>query len=241
MAIAPNPQSSAATIPEGLGVTYNDSELEEILTEAGWPSADFADAIGVIDAESGGTNDPPNYAGATGIFQDLQSHWNGVNWSAPAGKPKTEAEFTNLLETDPVFNAQIALQLFHGSGWEPWETDSFVSSNPELLANTGYIPQSALDTVSGVVPSTGVLTGSTSGTPTSSSVAAGGASSSASIAMRLVLGLIGIILLAICVDQLFHDNTPSQTIIQGASNNARHVKSLGKGTKDAGETAGVAE
>lgn len=127
--------ASNTKIPTGLGQQYDTNQLEVILREAGWPADEIQNALGVIGAESGGTNDPPNYAGATGIFQVLQSHWNGIAWTPPKGQPKNEAEYTTLLETLPQFNAEQALQLFDASGWAPWETDSYIQGNPQLLSN----------------------------------------------------------------------------------------------------------
>jgi hypothetical protein len=130
-----NTGTATASIPQGEGQQYNTNELEVILIDAGWSPSEINDALGVIGAESSGSNDPPNYAGATGIFQVLQSHWNGLAWTAPKGTPHNEAEYTTLLETNPEFNAQQALQLFNAEGWQPWETDSYIANNPQLLKN----------------------------------------------------------------------------------------------------------
>jgi hypothetical protein len=212
-------------------MAYTTPQLEQILEEAGWPEQDIPNAIGVIGAESGGNNDPPNYAGATGIFQVLQDHWQGLNWNVlTPGAPKDEATYTTQLETNPIFNAQQALQLFDAEGWEPWETDSFVQGNPQILDNPTASANGTV-TVPGIVSGQNVGGGTVTQT-TSGAISAGTAnaqgSAVASAMTRIVLGIVGIILLAICVDQLFHDNTPAQTIIQGGSNTVGRTAKTGK-------------
>lgn len=211
--------------------TYNESQIDQILADAGWPSSEYGNAYGVIQAESGGEANPTEspasaLAGAEGLFQVLVDHWNSLTWTAPTGYPHNEATYAQLL-LNPEFNAEQALQLYDQSGWAPWETDSYIQSNPELLgqpinsANANVGPLGPL----GPVNINGIVNGPSSGLSTPSNPSA-----LSSVAARIVLGLVGIVLLAVFASQLLKgDNSPAQVLVQGSQSVARKGKGAAKG------------
>lgn len=181
--VEPNP-----VYPVSPNTVYNRQQLATILQQAGWPSDQIDNAIGVIEAESGGHPmevgwdyggktvadtsgaSPTTKSGQaipwssydTGLFQ--------INSSNNPSNPTGGAYDTNWISSlqNPVANANEAFQLWSASGWAPWANDTYVQSHQ--LADTA----SGGSGVAG--PTTGQGAGSssaTSGGSTSTIQAAG--------------------------------------------------------------------